>query len=165
MYFYSNSCSFQVKFHISTLYNMLKMGLGQKSPEHKPPGQKPPNNKRYKLMFFLVSYVFFLFLFLCLTVRICKIFFVFYNMIRDFFFTSSHIYIFVSLHTFWTYCTASIIFHIKLFLELEDIINNWSICLRITITLIKKITHWLLLITSKVKKVIIYCLSIKTISD
>jgi hypothetical protein len=35
----------------------------------------------------------------------------------------------------------------------KDIINNWSICLRITITLIKKISHWLLLITSKVKKV------------
>jgi hypothetical protein len=46
------------------------------------------------------------------------------------------------------------------FLELEDIINNCSICLRITITLIKKITRWLLLITSKVKKVIINCLSI-----
>jgi TRAP-type C4-dicarboxylate transport system permease small subunit len=39
-------------------------------------------------------------------------------------FTSSHIYIFVSLHTFWTYCTVSIIFHINLFLELEEIINN-----------------------------------------
>jgi hypothetical protein len=127
--------------------------------------------------FLFVSYVFFLFLFLCLTVRICKTFVVFYNMIQDFFlpmyFTSNHIYIFVFLHTFWTYCTAiygltlllNIIFHNKLCLELEDIINNWSICLRIIITLIKKITHWLLLITSKVKKVIIYCLSIKTISD
>ena len=54
-------------------------------------------------------------------------------MIQDFFlplyFTSNHIYIFVY---FWTYCTAIygltlflyIIFHNKLFLELEDIINN-----------------------------------------
>jgi len=88
-------------------------------------------------MFFFVSYVFFLFLFLCLTVRICKTFVVFYNMIQDFllplYFTSNHIYILVvSLHTFWTYCTAiygltlflNIIFHNKLFLELEDIINN-----------------------------------------
>jgi len=62
-------------------------------------------------------------------------------MIQDFFlplyFTSNHIYIFVSLHTFWTYCTAiygltlflNIIFHNKLFSELDDIINNWSICL------------------------------------
>ena len=138
------------------------LGLGQKPPRQKPPDKKLPNNEKYKLMVFFCVICIFLFLFLCLTVRICKIFFVFYNMIQDFFlplyFTSNHIYIFVY---FWTYCTASIIFHINLFLELEDIINNWSI----TITLIKKIIRWLLLITSKVKKVIIYCLSIKTISD
>jgi hypothetical protein len=42
------------------------------------------------------------------------------------------IYILVSFHTFWTYCIAiyelalflKTIFHNKIFLELEDIINN-----------------------------------------
>ena len=74
------------------------------------------------------------------------------------------------------------IFHNKLLLELEDIINNWNICLRIITTLIKesknkscfilkkslyyskqgeKIAHSLLLITSKIINVIINCLSIK----
>jgi hypothetical protein len=57
------------------------------------------------------------------------------------------IYILVSLHTFWTYCTAiygltlllNTIFHNKLSLELEAIINNWNICLRIIITLDNKV--------------------------
>ena len=59
------------------------LGLGQK-----PPNKKLPNNEKYKLMVFFCVVCIFLFLFLCLTVRICKIFFVFYNMIQDFFFTS-----------------------------------------------------------------------------
>jgi hypothetical protein len=41
-------------------------------------GQKPPNNKKYKLMVF-VSYIY-IFLCLGLTVWICQIFFIFYNM-------------------------------------------------------------------------------------
>ena len=45
-------------------------------------------------------------------------------MIQDFFlplyFTSNHIYIFVSLHTFWTYCTA--IYGLTLFLNI--IVHN-----------------------------------------
>jgi hypothetical protein len=78
-------------------------------------GQKPPNNKKYKLMFF--CFIFICLLCLCLTVWICKIFFIFYNMIQDFF-------------------NLCILIH--LFLKHEDIINNWSICLRIIITLIKE---------------------------
>jgi len=84
------------------------VGLGQKPPKQKTPVQKtpdkkPPNNKKYKykLMFFCFIYIFFLCL--CLTVWICKIFFIFYNMIQDFF-------------------NLCILIH--LFLEHEDIINN-----------------------------------------
>ena len=50
------------------------MGLGQK-PLEKAPDKKPPNNEKCKLMFF-VPYIFFLCL--RLTVRICKIVFVFF---------------------------------------------------------------------------------------
>ena len=55
--------------------------------------------------FFFVSYVFFLFLLLCLTVRICKIYFVFYiNMIQDFFtsvfYLKPYLYICIFAHIF-----------------------------------------------------------------
>ena len=99
------SIKLNLKFNIKYLFTWI-LGLGQ----------KPPNNKKYKykLMFFCFTYIFFLCL--CLTVWICKIFFIFYNMIQDFF---------TSVFQF-------------IFLEHEDIINNWSICLRIMITLIKE---------------------------
>ena len=88
----------------------------ERSPQSKAPlGQKPPNNKKYKLMLFCFIYIFLLCL--CLTVWICKIFFILYNMIQDFF-------------------NLCILIH--LFFEHEDIINNWSICLRIIITLINE---------------------------
>jgi hypothetical protein len=83
------------------------LGLGQK-----PPNKKLPNNEKYKLMGFFCVVCIFLFLFLCLTVRICKIFFVFYNMIQDFFlplyFTSNHICIFLDL--LYCYLWINIIF-------------------------------------------------------
>ena len=86
-------------------------------------------------------------------------------------------------------CQIFFVFFNKLFLEHEDIRNNRSICLRINlikkskdkkkivlslkkIILVhvytkqdEKIIHSLFLITSKVIKVIINCLSIKTIPD
>ena len=80
-------------------------------------GQKPPNNKKYKYKLRFFCFIYILFLCLCLTVWIYKIFFIFYNMIQEFF-------------------NLCILIH--LFLEHEDIINNWSICLRIIITLIKE---------------------------
>ena len=76
---------------------------------------------------FYTSYILFFSLCLCSTMQICKIFFAFSNMIQDVFvplyfnswypcfFSSNHIYILVSLHTFWTYCTA--IYGLMLFLN------------------------------------------------
>ena len=90
----------------------LPADLFQWASRHKNPtkrvglGQKPLNNDKYKLMFLCHLYFF---MCLCLTVWICKIFFIFYR------------------------------FKTFLFLEHEqDIINNWSICVRIKITLIKE---------------------------
>jgi hypothetical protein len=81
------------------------------------------------------------------------------------------------------------IFHNKLLLELEDIINNWNICLRIIITLIKESKNKIIKLVFFLNKIIIVyqtgwennslitfnnfkgykcnnnCLSVKTIPD
>jgi hypothetical protein len=132
---------------------MNNLGLGQKTLVQKPPDKKTPNNEKYMLMFF-VSYIYFI-MCLCLIVRIWKKKCVLWHDSRFCFTSLIHctLYLcilpqttFVFLHAFWTYCTAiyvftlflNTIFHNSLLLEHEDIINNWSIFLRIIITLIKE---------------------------
>jgi len=91
-----------------------------------------------------MSYILFFSLCLCSTMQICKIFFAFSNMIQGVFvplyfnswypcfFSSNHIYILVSLHTFWTYCTA--IYGLMLFLNatmffIVSIFIYWCLCI------------------------------------
>jgi hypothetical protein len=50
----------------------------------------------------------------------------------------THFGLVVLLVIYWLKLFLNTIFHNKLLLELEDITNNWNICLRIIITLIKE---------------------------
>ena len=50
----------------------------------------------------------------------------------------------------WVNITFEYYFHYKLLLELEDIINNWNICLRIIITLIKESKNKICFILKKI---------------
>ena len=93
-----------------------------------------------------------IFLCLCLTVRICKNFFVFSNMIRlfylcilihctsGFFLTwTMFIYLYLCIH-FRLIVLAYCYNELTLFLNIifHNIINHWRFCLRIIITLVKE---------------------------
>ena len=77
----------------------------------KAPGQKPPGQKPPNNEL----YKLFIYLYLC-----------------------THFGLIVLLAIYELTLFFNTIFHNKLLLELEDIINNWNICLRIIITLIKE---------------------------